>query len=660
MNQANLKSLKQVSLFILLFTAVAFTAQAQYTLTDDDVVVTDGVIQSCSYDFSNTSIIIPDMLDGETVIGIENNVFEDKGITNVVLPSTLTSIGRSAFKNNSLTSLDLSACTALTAIEYQAFRNNEITSLDLSACTALTSIESKAFSNNALTDIVLPGSITSIGYAAFNGNEIISVNGNASDGIIYARNEDTSTDSTTAVSYGGPSLTITIPANVLIIEGWAFAQNGLTSVDLSTCTGLTILGSCAFYSNNLTSIDLSACTALTSIGGDAFSFNDLTSVDLSACTALTAIEYQAFRNNEITSLDLSACTALTSIDWWAFTFNNLTEIMLPGSLTFIGYAAFNGNEISTVNGSPSDGFIYAPTADTSIDSTTVISYGGPSDDITIPSQVVTIGNSAFICCYLTSVNFGASTALTTIESRAFDYNSLTSIDLDPCISLVSIEEDAFTSLDPAEFTLPTPSIINYELDHWLDGEDTEYAGGELVTDLTTSYTAVLTRISYTITFILTDGTNPIEGATVSLTGYGTAISNVSGIATFTISDPASDIGYSVSATGYNNASGTVSVVDDDIVETVTLSLNTSVNNELANYKIKVYPNPATNVLIITQASHVISNLELYNITGQKMAIDYSTTNKGVIKLNIEPLHEGIYFLQITTQKGNFTKTIVKE
>ena len=44
MNQANLKSLKKISLFILLFAAAAYTARAQYTLTDDDVVVTDGVI----------------------------------------------------------------------------------------------------------------------------------------------------------------------------------------------------------------------------------------------------------------------------------------------------------------------------------------------------------------------------------------------------------------------------------------------------------------------------------------------------------------------------------------------------------------------------------------------------------------------------------------
>ena len=64
------------ALFRFSFVALMLSSMqlgAQYTLVDDDVVVTDGVIASCSYDFEQTDIVIPGSLDGQTVTGIEGN-----------------------------------------------------------------------------------------------------------------------------------------------------------------------------------------------------------------------------------------------------------------------------------------------------------------------------------------------------------------------------------------------------------------------------------------------------------------------------------------------------------------------------------------------------------------------------------------------------------
>ncbi len=105
----------KTALLALLFTFnfSLVTVTAQYTLTDDDVVVTNGTIESCSYDFTVKDIIIPQTLDGQTVTGIadgrdfDDGVFYNKGIVTVQLPATLEHIGDFAFAENNLTSVTI-------------------------------------------------------------------------------------------------------------------------------------------------------------------------------------------------------------------------------------------------------------------------------------------------------------------------------------------------------------------------------------------------------------------------------------------------------------------------------------------------------------------------------------------------------------------------
>ena len=231
-----------------------------YTLTDADVVVTDGVIQSCSYDFAIKNIIIPGTLDGQTVVGIKDvnintdGIFYNKGITSVVFPESLNSIGNSAFSYNLITNVDLSACTALSSIGNYAFYVNSIFSINL------------------------PNSLNHMGIAAFNNNQINTVNGIYSNGIFYALNDDGSEDNTTIISYAGASDDVIIPSQVEVVEDNGFYGNYLTSVDLSACTNLTFIGQNAFRANSLTSIDLSNCTSLVTIKNSAFRYNSLTTI----------------------------------------------------------------------------------------------------------------------------------------------------------------------------------------------------------------------------------------------------------------------------------------------------------------------------------------------------------------------------------------------
>lgn len=57
---------------IIFMVVINNNLKAQYILTDDDVEVTDGIITKCTYGFAIKDIIIPDTLDGQPVIGIDN------------------------------------------------------------------------------------------------------------------------------------------------------------------------------------------------------------------------------------------------------------------------------------------------------------------------------------------------------------------------------------------------------------------------------------------------------------------------------------------------------------------------------------------------------------------------------------------------------------
>jgi len=251
--------LKQLSIFILFISILMTNSFAQeYTLTDDDVTVENGIIQFCSYSFEIKDIIIPNILDGQAIIGIMSvqwngvGVFEDKGITSIQLPATIKTIGAKAFKNNDLTTLNLNNCTQLATIDFDAFLLNQIYALDFSNCPLLKKIGSEAFSDN----------------------NIQSIN--------FSNCE-----------------------NLEIIEYAAFFFNHMPEIDFSACINLRAIGYEAFFLNgNLTSINLNGCNSLVEIGWWAFSSTSLSSVDLSPCTSLVNLGLGAFDETQVSNIIL--------------------------------------------------------------------------------------------------------------------------------------------------------------------------------------------------------------------------------------------------------------------------------------------------------------------------------------------------------------------
>lgn len=82
---------------ILIISAYHQGLYAQYTLTDEDVVVENGVIMSCSYDFAIKDIIIPSVISLKTLENIGESAFLRNQIEHIVLHQGLKILERMLF-----------------------------------------------------------------------------------------------------------------------------------------------------------------------------------------------------------------------------------------------------------------------------------------------------------------------------------------------------------------------------------------------------------------------------------------------------------------------------------------------------------------------------------------------------------------------------------
>lgn len=82
--------------------------------------------------------------------------------------------------------------------------------------------------------------------------------------------------------------------------------------------------------------------------------------------------------------------------------------------------------------------------------------------------------------------------------------------------------------------------------------------------------------------------------------------------------------------------------------------------EFLNGKFNLYPNPATNVVNITNSENMsVKEIEIYDVTG-KLINTQSFNNETNIQLNVETLTNGIYLLHLQTNGGTAVKKLIKK
>ena len=291
-------------------------------------VLENGTLEITDYDEScGTDVVIPETIGGYTVTEIADgrydyntssftSAFANKGITSVIFPNTITTVGYAAFYNNNITSLEIPS--SVNQIKTYAFTNNNIENLifneglsfinswafqdnslkDIEFPSSLTTISIGAFANNQLTEINIPSTVTNIQGAVFNQNNV-----EGEKAYIYGRNSDGSIDYSKIVSYAGKKINqFELPSTVTIIDDYAFHYIDMTDLSVVIPDQVTYIGENAFRSCFMKSIKLNE--NLKTIGPSAFMFNNFTEINIP--DSVETIGQEAFSKNKLSTVTIGS------------------------------------------------------------------------------------------------------------------------------------------------------------------------------------------------------------------------------------------------------------------------------------------------------------------------------------------------------------------
>jgi len=321
-----------------------YWAVINYTLTDDDVTVENGVITACTAEMDGLYVTIPESLDGQTISGIAGSTYIDnehvgpfinKGLRNILLPTTLTQIENYTFFTNNISSVFIPS--GVKSIGQAAFAKNNIASVEFEDNCQLLFITWNAFNDNSGLSFALPevdaagfaGWLSSKGDLYQAGDNIGPLNINYAAKVPY-----TLTDDDVVVENG-------------IIQSTSYDSNYKFVTIPEELDGQTITGIKAISENGIFShkgiYELTLPTTLEELCSAAFGWNNLKTIDLSRCENLHTIDQYAFYSNSITSLVIPA--TVSTLGYNSFAYNDLEHVTIEANsqLNFIGSNAFNGN-----------------------------------------------------------------------------------------------------------------------------------------------------------------------------------------------------------------------------------------------------------------------------------------------------------------------------
>src|SRR5690606_39762654 len=83
-------------------------------------------------------------------------------------------------------------------------------------------------------------------------------------------------------------------------------------------------------------------------------------------------------------------------------------------------------------------------------------------------------------------------------------------------------------------------------------------------------------------------------------------------------------------------------------------------DDILSEKFNLYPNPATNIVNITNSENMaVQQVMVYDVTGKQLSTQ-TFNNETEIQLNVENLASGTYMLHIKTNEGVAVKKVVKK
>lgn len=312
---------------------------------------------------------------------IESNTYEG-GVGTIVFKNTLTTIGANAFKNCS-TLNSVTFPQSLTSIGSYSFYNTNLTNVTIP--NSVTSMGEACFAFiESLTGVTLSSNCTTIPNSAFNGDDLRSVNlpsnvrtiGSAAfknNANLYSINLNNITSMGSGAFENTDLRNVTLNNSLTTLNGNVFKDcdsltgitlgSGLTSINNTTfdgCTGLNNINynntraAWANVSKSVTVWEDVPATVVHCTDGDALLSNQV--IVYTSTAKVNPVEEGWGANivsntwsngNGIIMFD----DDVTSVPASAFTDNSVIQtISLPTTVTAIGERAFNGTNITEING----------------------------------------------------------------------------------------------------------------------------------------------------------------------------------------------------------------------------------------------------------------------------------------------------------------------
>ncbi|MBQ6223335.1 MAG: leucine-rich repeat protein, partial [Solobacterium sp.] len=454
------------------------TSLFSITLAEGVISIGAGAFDNCN---SLSSIIIPDSvtsIGGDAFFRCSNikKITIGKGITSipdgtyysyygassewfrgctsleeVILPSTMTYIGKYAFRScSSLATIEIPG--SVTSIGEGAFA--ECSNLKkITIGEGITSIPDSIGETSSywfrgctsLEEVVLPDSLTSIGNGAFSGCSDLTT-------IIIP---DSVTRIGSYVFYDCSSLeTFIIPDNITNIDKYTFYNcSSLTTIEIPD--SVTRIGDYVFSGcSSLVSIEIPE--SVINIGIDLFyECSSLSSVAFPE--GITQIPAGAlYYCSSLTSFDIPA--NVTRIGSYAFCgCNNLSSIIIPDNVEYIFNSAFASCSSLTT--------ITIPEGVKNIDDFAFFGCSNLSS-ITLPESITSIGQGSFEnCTSLSSITIPEN--VTRIGQESFkNCTSLTSITLPDKVT--EIKWNAFNNCSDLAYIIIPVSVQEIKADAFLD------------------------------------------------------------------------------------------------------------------------------------------------------------------------------------------------
>jgi hypothetical protein len=167
-----------------------------------------------------------------------------------------------------------------------------------------------------------------------------------------------------------------------------------------------------------------------------------------------------------------------------------------------------------------------------------------------------------------------------------------------------------------------------------------------------------TGATNTSTFTVTAGTGQNVASQTIAVGTGTATTSAFALKTFTFTPPTTGV-YYIGIRNTSPINGVANSVHGLILDNFTVS-QTLANNEVLESKFSTYPNPAKDVINVSNTTDaLISAIEITDING-RVVKNQQFSNVAEIQVTVSDLAQGMYTMKIVSDKGIVTKKVIKE